>query len=145
MPKFRDPKDILNESLAHVPPVEEPHPPVIQRAEVWPYPELDKLWVRVESSPFAAFPNFEFAVFDPEGHIASTMFVVEARSAYQSLTMHLRQAPRPGERYRLEIALNRDGAVLDTRMLEFDLTYQDPAEARRAAQGGEEGQGHAEP
>jgi hypothetical protein len=130
LPEFRDPKDILNESLANIPPIVEPHPPVIRRAEVWPYPELDKLWVRVESSAFAAYPNFEFAVYDPDGRVVSSMFVVEARSPYQSLTMHIRQAPRAGERYRLEVELNRENVLLDARVLEFDLVYRDPVEAR---------------
>jgi hypothetical protein len=145
LPKYRDPKDILNESLANIPPVVELHPPVILRAEVWPYPELDKLWVRVESSAFTTFPNFEFAVYDPDGQVVSTMFVVEARSPYQSLTMHLRQPPRTGERYRLEIELNRENTLLDTRVLEFDLVYRDPVEARKSAQTSEEGQHLARP
>jgi hypothetical protein len=132
VPTFRDPKEILDESLANIPPIVEPHPPVIQRVEVWPYPELDKLWVRVESSAFTTFPNFDFTVLDPDGSVVSSMFVVEARTPYQSLTMHLRQPPRPGERYRLAIELSRDEAVLDQRILEFDLVYQDPVEARKA-------------
>lgn len=133
MPTFRDPKQILDESLANIPPVVEPHPPVIQRAEAWPYPELDKVWVRVESSAFTTFPNFDFTVLDPDGRVVSTMFIVEARSPYQSLTMHLRQPPRPGERYQLAIELTRDEAVLDRRILEFDMVYRDPVEARKQA------------
>jgi hypothetical protein len=139
VPKFRDPKEILDESLAGLPPQVEPHPPVIQRAEVWPYPELDKLWVRVETSAFVAFPNLSFTALDPDGQVVATMFVVEARQPYQSLTMHLRSTPRPGEHYRLEIELSRDDAVLDTRTLDFDLVYQDPAEARRKAQESQDG------
>lgn len=133
MTKFRDPKQILDESLAGLEPVVESHPPVLQRAEVWPYPELDRLWVRVESSAFVAFPNFDFTVFDSDGQVVSSMFVVEARNAYQSLVMHLRQPPRPGEHYQLEIVLSRDEQVLDTRVIDFALVYQDPAEARKQA------------
>lgn len=134
MTKFRDPKEILDESLASLPPVIEQHPPVITRAEVWPYPELDKLWVRVETSPFVSWPNFSFTVYDPDGNVASSMFVIEARNIYQSLTMHLRRDPQPGAHYRLEIELSRDDAALDTRLLEFDLVYQDPAAAHRRAE-----------
>ena len=135
MPTMRDPKQILDESLATLPQAVEPHPPIILRAEVWPYPELDRLWVRVECSPFVAFPNLSFAAFDPEGHVASAMFVVEARNPYQSLTMHMRQAPQPGAHYRLEIELSRDEEVLDTRALDFDLVYRDPAQVRKQASG----------
>ncbi len=130
MPEFRDPKEILRESLANLPEMVEPHPPVIQRAEAWPYPELDRVWVRVESSAFVAYPNFGFTLWDPDGQVVATMFIVEARNAYQSLTMHLRRPPRPGQRYRLEIELSRDEQILDTRVLDFDMVYRDPKEAR---------------
>ena len=55
-----------------------------------------------------------------------TMFMVEIRDAYQSVTLHLRQPPRPGERYTLEIELTRDEIELDTHRLEFDLVFRDP-------------------
>ncbi len=134
MPKFRDPKEILDESLANLPPVVEHQPPVIARAEAWPYPDLDKVWVRVETTPFVTYPNLGFAIYDPEGVVVSSMFVVEARNVYQSLTMHLRRPPQAGARYRLEIELSRDDTVLDTRLLEFDLVHQDPAAANRREQ-----------
>ncbi len=104
----------------------EEHPPVILRAEVWPYPDLRRLWVRLEVSPFAAFPNLELTLTDAEERIASSMLIVEVRDAYQSLTLHLRQEPRPGERYRLTIVLSRNEDVLDTQVLDFDLVFSDP-------------------
>ena len=108
-------------------PVEE-HPPVIRRAEVWPYPDLVRLWVRLEISPFAAFPNLDLTLIDPDEAVVATMAMVEIRNAYQSVTLHLRRAPRPGERYRLEIELSRDEAVLDTRTVAFELTFRNPEE-----------------
>lgn len=126
MTKLDDPIEIYRQALANIPPITEEHPPVIQRAEVWPYPELNRLWVRAESSPFAAFPNLSFTLFDPDGAEAAAMFMVEIREPYQSITLHLRQPPRPGERYRLEIALSRAEAILDARTLEFDLTFRNP-------------------
>jgi hypothetical protein len=125
--KFKDPKEIHRESLANIPVQVEAYPPVIQRAEVWPYPELDRLWVRVEISNFVAFPNLAFTLYDVQDEVVSTMFQVEIRNTYQSLTMHLRRPPQPGARYRLEIELSREEAVLDTREITFDLVYQDPA------------------
>ncbi len=129
MSEFEDPIEIYRQALERAPrPVEE-HPPVIQRVEVWPYPELDRLWLRLETSPFAALPNLAFTLFGPDGEVVSNMFVIEARTAYQSLTMHLRQPPRPGERYRLEIELSRDDETLDQRAAEFDLVYREPGAA----------------
>ena len=126
MTQMDDPIEIYRKALAEVPAVVEEHPPVINRAEVWPYPELDRLWVRVETSPFAAFPNLAFTVLDPDGGEVTTMFMVEIRETYQTVTLHLRHAPRPGARYRLEIELSRAEAVLDTRTLEFDLVFRNP-------------------
>ncbi len=126
MTQMDDPIEIYRKALADIPAVIEEHPPVINRAEVWPYPELDRLWVRVETSRFAAFPNLAFTVLDPDGGRATTLFMVEIRETYQTVTLHLRQAPRPGARYRLEIELSRAEAVLDTRTIEFDLVFRDP-------------------
>jgi hypothetical protein len=125
--EFKDPKEIYREALTRVQPAVETQPPKIQRAEVWPYPELDRLWVRVETGGFATFPNLSFTLIGPDGDMVSTMFMVEIRNPYQSLTMHLRRPPLPDQTYRLEIVLDRDETTLDTRVIEFPLTYRDPA------------------
>lgn len=130
MTEFKDPKEIYREALERVQQTVEAHPPTIQRAEVWPYPELDRLWVRVETGSFATSPNLTFTLFGPDGAVVSTMFMVEIRNPYQSLTMHLRHTPQPGETYHLEIVLDRDGTTLDTRVIEFPLIYHDPADTK---------------
>lgn len=132
MTELQDPIEVYRASLAALPAREEPDPPAIQRAEVWPYPDLRRLWVRVESSPFAAYPNLALAVSDPDGEVVCTMFLVEIREPYQAVTLHLRQAPRPGERYQLHIELSRDDAVLDERTLSFDLAFKDPGKEQEA-------------
>lgn len=132
MTEFKDPKEIYREALSRLQQTVEIQPPTIQRAEVWPYPELDRLWIRLETGSFAAFPNLSFTLTGPDGEIVSTMFMVEIRNPYQSLTMHLRRPPQPGETYRLKIELDRDGATLDTRVIDFPLTYRDPAESKEA-------------
>jgi len=127
--ELQDPIELYRQALANAPvPVEE-HPPVIERAEVWPYPDLQRLWVRVQTSPFAAFPNLVFTVADPDDQTVCVMFMVEIRESYQSITLHLRQAPRPGEMYRLEIVLERAEAALDRRLIEFPLVFRQPEEA----------------
>lgn len=126
MPELEDPIEIYRRSLASLPTPAETHPPVIQRAEVLPYPELTRLWVRVETSPFVAFPNLAITVIGPDGAVAATMFMVEIRDPYQSVTLHLRQTPQPGEKYGLALELSRDEVVLDTHRLEFELVFRDP-------------------
>lgn len=135
MTEMEDPLEIYRRSLAEVQPITEAHPPRIERAEVWPYPDLVKLWVRVQISPFAAFPNLAFTVTDPDGAVVCTMFMVEIREPYQSVTLHLRQTPRPGEPYRVLIELSRDEETLDERSLDFELVFKDPAQSNQA--GGE--------
>ena len=128
MTEMEDPLEIYRRSLAEVQPISEAHPPRIERAEVWPYPDLAKLWVRLEVSPFAAFPNLAFTVTGPDDDIVCTMFMVEIRELYQSVTLHLRQDPRPGETYHLLIELSRDEEMLDERTLDFELVFKDPAQ-----------------
>lgn len=126
MTEMQDPMEIYRASLEAIPLIEEQTPPAIERAEVWPYPELDRLWVRVQVGQFAKYPDLSFEVTDPQGETISTLYMVDIREPYQSITLHLRQAPQPDARYRLEIALIREDETLDTQAVEFDLTFREP-------------------
>ena len=101
MPELEDPIEIYRRSLADLPAPVEPHPPVIQRVEAWPYPELDPAggcaWRPVR---FAAFPNLSIRLLGPDQAVVATMFMVEIRDPYQSVTLHLRKPPQPGETIR---------------------------------------------
>ena len=134
MTKLKDPIEIYRDSLAGTPERIEPHPPVIERAEVWPYPDLKRLWVRVQVSAFAAFPNLALTVTGPDGAVACSMFMVEIRDVYQSITLHLRREPAPGASYRLEFELMRDEAILDTRAIDFELVFREPDQAAPAGE-----------
>ena len=126
MTEMQDPMEIYRASLEAIPLIEEKTPPTIERAEVWPYPELDRLWVRVQVGRFASYPDLSFRVIDPQGETISTLYMVDIREPYQSITLHLRQAPQPDARYRLEIELIREDQTLDTRTVDFDLTFREP-------------------
>jgi len=134
MTKLKDPIEIYRDSLAGAPERIEPHPPVIERAEVWPYPDLKRLWVRVQVSTFATFPSLALTVAGPDGAVACSMFMVEIRDAYQSVTLHLRRDPQPGASYRLEIELLRDEAALDTRAIDFELVFREPDQKAPASE-----------
>ncbi len=105
---------------------EETEPPRIDRLEVYPYPDLTKIWIRGQLTYFRRFPNLELTLYDPDGTPISDMLLVEHRTFYLDLTMHLRAAPRPGERYRLDVLLTRDEEVLDRKTHEFDLVFVEP-------------------
>ena len=70
---------------------------------------------RAKPARSPAFPNLDFTLLGPEGEMVSTMFMIEIRNPYQSVTMHLRQPPLAGGRYRLEIVLSRDEAARPAR------------------------------
>lgn len=127
MTELQDPIEVYRQSLAKAPRVVELCPPIIERAEVLPYPDLSRIWVRIQTSPFSSSPNLALTLVDPDGTMVSTMFIIEAREPYQSLTLHLRQPPRAEEQYRLEIELSRDEEVLDTRLLSFALVFEEPS------------------
>jgi hypothetical protein len=124
--ELQDPIEVYRQSLASAPKVVEFHPPIIERADVLPYPDLSRIWVRVQTSSFSSSPNLALTLLDPDGTVVSTMFIIEAREPYQSLTLHLRQPPRAEEQYRLEIELSRDEEVLDSRLLSFALVFEEP-------------------
>jgi hypothetical protein len=126
MAKLKDPIEIYRDSLAGAPVRVEAQAPVIERAEVWPYPDLKRLWVRVQVSAFATFPSLALTVAGPDGAVACSMFMVEIRDPYQSVTLHLRREPAPGASYRLEIELMRDEAILDTKTIGFELVFREP-------------------
>lgn len=125
MTKLTDPTELYREALANAPAATEEQPPTIERAEVWPYPDLKRLWVRVQTGPFAAFPNLALAVRDPDAQEVCALFMVEIRQPYQSVTLHLRQAPRPGQTYRLTIELIRDETTLARHVIEFALVFRE--------------------
>lgn len=110
---------------------EEEHPPRIETVAVYPYPDLTRVWVRMQLSYFKRLPNLELYLYDPDGHLISDMLMVEHRNFYVDVTMHLRATPRPGERYRLEALLIRDEEVLDRKVHEFDLVFVDPKTGKR--------------
>jgi len=126
MTQMQDPMEIYRASLASVPVTVETSPPRIERAEVWPYPDLQRIWARVQVGRFAEFPDLSFRVIDPNGETACTLYMVEIREMYQSITLHLRREPQPDAAYRLQIELIRGDEQLDARNLDFNLTYTEP-------------------
>ncbi len=67
----------------------------IERMEVRPYPDLRRIWVRVQLSNFATPPNVRLACLDADGKEVADMLLVEWQESYISMTMHLRE-PEPG-------------------------------------------------
>jgi len=131
MTELQDPVDVFRQSLDNLPGTTELHPPLLERVEVRPYPDLSRIWVRVQVSPFATYPNLALTLLGPDGSTVSNLFVVETREPYQSLTLHLRQPPIAGALYQIEIELTRDGRTLDTQRIPFALDFKEPVHDTR--------------
>ncbi len=110
-----------------VPKIEET-PPIIEKLLVYPYPDLTKLWVRIDISPPASYSNVEVILFSPEGQQLSEFHIIENRDPNISATMHLRSQPREGENYRLDAILSRDGKILAQESKTFPLVFVEPGE-----------------
>ena len=108
-----------------VPEIEETAP-TIERLLVYPYPDLTKLWVRIDLSPFAKYPNVEVTLFAPEGQRLSGFNIIENRDFNISATLHLRSEPREGETYRLEVTVSRDDEILARESKSFEMVFVEP-------------------
>jgi len=97
----------------------------VERMEVHPYPDLRRLWVRVQLSNFATPPNVRLACLNAEGVEVADMLLVEWQDAYISMTMHLRQ-PDPGADYTFRAEVARDEELLDSRDYPFVLEFEEP-------------------
>lgn len=94
----------------------------IERMAVHPYPDLKRLWVRVQLSPFSQPPNVRLICLDADGQEVAEMLLVEWREPYISLTLHLRQS-QPGAEYVLRAEVAREGEQLDSADHRFHLVF----------------------
>lgn len=68
--------------------------------EVEPYPDAQRLLVRLSITPFQVRPTIDLEVVDEQGVKVVASSIVEATDATMSLTLHL-QRPSPQFRYTL--------------------------------------------
>ncbi len=98
----------------------------IERIAVYPYPDLKKLWVRVQLSSFATPVVVQMTCLDQDGREVSDMLLVDWRDDYISLTMHFKKPPVPDALYSLSVQVERDDQILDSQQFDFPLTFVDP-------------------
>jgi hypothetical protein len=78
-------------------PAEAPLPPdqvFFRNIEVEPYPDAQRLLVRLSVTPFQVRPTIDLEVMDKQGVRVAASSIVEATDATMSLTLHLRH-PSP--------------------------------------------------
>jgi len=90
----------------------EEEPPRFLRAQALPYPELKRVWARVELTAIASRPGpeLEMAILDPDGRAAAAMVMVDVQHSYVSLTL------------------------LDQRVVPFDLVFVERDDAKAEAE-----------
>jgi hypothetical protein len=113
--------------------VHEDEPPRFLRAQALPYPDLQRVWTRVQLTPFAGHPELEMAILDPDGQPEAAMTMVDVQFTYISLTMHLKR-PQPSQPYHLLLRLTRDHTLLDQRAVSFELVFVERDEAMAEAE-----------
>jgi len=113
--------------------LEESEPPRFVRGQALPYPDLQRVWTRVQLTEFAGHPDLEMVILGPDGREQAAMVMVDVQFTYVSLTMHLKHT-LPGETYRLLLRLTRDQTLLDQREISFDLVFVDRDEAKAEAE-----------
>lgn len=108
-------------------------PPRFLRGQALPYPDLQRVWTRVQLTEFAGHPELEMVILGPSGEVEATMVMIDVQFTYVSLTLHLKHA-LPGETYRLFLRLTRDRWLLDQREIVFPLVFVDRDEAKAEAE-----------
>ena len=101
----------------------------VERIAVYPYPDLTRLWVRIQITSFATPVVVQLTCLDQDGREVSDMLLVDWRDPYISLTMHLKKPPVPDATYLLQVLVERDEQVLISHQHEFPLTFVDPDQA----------------
>ena len=84
-------------------PAEAPLPPdrvSFRDIEVEPYPDAQRLLVRLSVTPFQVRPTIDLEVLDEQGARVAASSIVEATDATMSLTLHLKH-PTPDSIYTL--------------------------------------------
>ena len=92
----------------------------IRKLRAIPLPDMKRVTVEVELSPFAEYPHLDISLLSADGGMVANMFVVEARDPVMALTLHLRQA-EPGALYTARLAVLRGEEALDQREVTFTL------------------------
>lgn len=92
----------------------------IRKLRAIPLPDMKRVAVEMELSPFAEYPHLDISVLSADREMVANMFVVEARDPVMVLTLHLRQ-PEPGALYTARLVVLSGEETLDQREVTFTL------------------------
>jgi hypothetical protein len=95
----------------------------IRKLRAIPLPDMKRVTVEMELSPFAEYPDLDISVLSPQGEVVANLLVVEARDQVMALTLHLRQ-PEPGALYTARLTVLRGEETLDQHEVTFPLRVE---------------------
>lgn len=101
----------------------------IQKILVFPYPDLKRLWFRMQlqAQPDQK-PNIDIDVAAVDGPAGNSLAFVSYDDTYLDATIHLKE-PRPGSRYQcvveLSLGLPPDMEHVEQVKFEFPLEFRD--------------------
>lgn len=96
----------------------------IRKLRAIPLPDMKRVTVEMELSPFAEHPDLDISVLSPQGEAVANLFVVEARDQVMALTLHLRQ-PEPAALYTARLVVLRGEETLDQHEVTFALRNEE--------------------
>lgn len=111
----------------------------VRRIVLLPYPDLTRLWLRMQLEAMPAEPpNIDIQIWNPDDTENLRASYVAYDDTYVDATLHMKD-PEPGKIYtcttRVSTGTGADLEVLDAVRFEFPLEFRDP-------QNGEEGFGY---
>lgn len=101
-----------------------------ERAVLYPYPDLKRIWTRVWLSAVQdEKPNIEIIVLDPNGEENCSIYMMEHAEQRAETTLHMRN-PVPGATYHVVLELTRglgpEAVQVDRREFDLQLAFRDP-------------------
>ena len=99
---------------------------MVERVAVYPYPDLTRLWIRIQITSFATPVVVELTCLDEDGIEVASMLLVDWRDPYISLTMHLKKTPKPDTVYVLHVHIERNEKILVEHNHDFSMVFVNP-------------------
>ena len=117
--------------MIEIPLFQQDEPLRIERAVLYPYPDLKRIWTRLwlSAAQEEAKPNLEIVVLDANGEENCSVYMMEQGEQRAETTLHLRN-PLPGATYRVIAELTRglgqEAVQLDHHEFELKLEFRNP-------------------
>ena len=103
-----------------------------ERILIYPYPDLQRLWVRIwlPARLEGEAPNVELIVYNPDGTENNSLVLLAQTDTKLNNTLHLKHPLWPGETYRVEallsVGLSKNAEQVDRQTFDLALEFRNP-------------------